>query len=163
MSVFLRGPRVDVLAPDAADEGFERARQAWLLPTGALPAAPEDEGDVAAVWAPAGGATQGSLAWAHVDWVARRAQLVATRAPDATPALAEEALALWLRYARDELGLERLEARVRADDAATRALLARHGFREEGQLAGAWHEAEPVDVALMARKESLSPREKLPP
>jgi RimJ/RimL family protein N-acetyltransferase len=152
LSVFLRGQGVDVLAPDAADEAFAHARKAWLLPPGPLSRHAEDDGEIATVWTLVGdGATQGSVALAHVDWIARRAQIVATLLPTAPSEAALEALTLVVRYAGDELALDRLEARVRADDAATARALAGLGFREEGRLAGGWRDGAPVDVVLWAR------------
>jgi len=153
VSVFLRGPRVDVLAPDAADPGFETSRRAWLLPAGA-----DLEGEIGVVWAAAhGGATEGSLALKDVDWIARRAALVGALAPGADAARAREALALVVRYAGEELALDRLEARVRADDRATADALEALGFRKEGRLAAAWRDAGPVDVDLFARVAPRGP------
>ncbi|MEA3201723.1 MAG: hypothetical protein QOE90_3151 [Thermoplasmata archaeon] len=150
MSVFLRGPRVDVLASDAADPAFAAAREPWLLPAGAPAVDVDMDGEVSLVWAPArGGKTGGSLALADVDWIARRALLVAYLAPGAPRDLAREALALVVRYAQDELALERLDAQVRAGDAGTLAALAALGFVKE---------AERVDVVICSRRVPVHPR-----
>jgi RimJ/RimL family protein N-acetyltransferase len=112
----------------------------------------EADGDVCLVWAPAhGGPTAGSFALDAIDWPAGRALLVAALAPGADAALMHEALGLVVGYAATELGLERIEARLRADDRATRETLAALGFAEEERLTAGWRDPEPVDVALMAR------------
>lgn len=131
MSVFLRGEGVDLLAVDAADAGFAETRRAWLAPAGALPEDPEADGEVCLVWAAPGGPTEGSVALARIDWIAHAAELVAARAPQGDDARAREALALVVRYAQHELGLETLRARAPEDDAATLALLARLGFARD--------------------------------
>jgi RimJ/RimL family protein N-acetyltransferase len=158
MSVFLRGTHVDVLAPDACDEPFVHRRRAWLLPTGGLGARPQDDGDVGVVWTLLGDATTlGSMALAHIDWISRRAHLVASLVADAPGDAVSEALTIFVRYAQDELAIDRIEARVRGTDPATRDVLLRLGFREEGKLVAAWHEGASVDLVLMARVVSTGP------
>lgn len=156
MSVFLRGARVDLLAEDAADVGFAAGRRAWILPA-APRASPAEDGEIVLVWAAPRGATEGSVALDEIDWIARRARLVAHLAPGADPVLAREALELALRYAHEELGLETIEARVRADDAGARALLRTLGFTWAATLAGAWHDHVPVDVTLGTRYARVGP------
>lgn len=59
---------------------------------------------------------------------------------------ATQALAMLLEEARTRLGLWRIEAEVRADNAGSSRVLLRNGFREFGratraiELAGAWHD-----------------------
>lgn len=63
--------------------------------------------------------------------------------------LAHEALTRLLRYAFDELALERIEADVDPRNAASIKLLERLGFRHEGLLRARWHVAGEVqDSAL---------------
>lgn len=79
--------------------------------------------------------------------------------PFARQGVMTEAVGLMLRFAYDELGLHRVEAACLPQNAASRALLARCGFREEGyapqylKINGAWR-----DHVLFAQ---LTPLEKV--
>lgn len=149
MTAFLRGPSVELapLPPDARWPG----RRAWLAPRGPLLDDPGHDGEVVVLARAPGGEPWGTFALADLDWVARTASLVATLLPGAPPPApaVQEALGLVVRYAWDELNLERLEGRAPAD--ARLPALPALGFREEGRLAAALRGAgKPRDATLWA-------------
>lgn len=149
MSAFLRGPSVE-LSPLFAGALWP-GRRAWLLPRGPVKDDPGADGEIVLLAHAPGGDAWGTFALADLDWVARSATVVATLLPGQPPPVAavEEALRLVVRYAWDELNLERLEARAPAD--ARLPALPALGFREEGRLAGALRrEGRPRDAATWA-------------
>lgn len=149
MSVFLRAPLVELtpLPPGASWGG----RRAWLLPRGPLQDDPRHDGEIAMLARAPGGEPWGTFALADLDWVARSATVVATLLPGSPPPVpaVQEALGLVVRYAWDELNLERIEGRAPAD--ARLPALPALGFREEGRLTSALRSGgKPRDAALWA-------------
>lgn len=73
-----------------------------------------------------------------LDWTNSHAEIgIALTRPDARGrGLAGEALQLLMRYAYQELGLQRLWARIIEDNQASLRLFERMGFQREGRLRG---------------------------
>lgn len=122
---FLASSRVRLVVPASEDEAFLAAMPWRLLsrPTG---------GDLISLTAVDGtDRVVGSARLEDIDWVRRGASLALRW--DGPPDLAADALRLMVEYARDELRLERVEARAVADEPPWPTLLEREGFHAEGE------------------------------
>lgn len=122
---FLATTRVRLVVPTVDDEAVLSAMPWRLLsrPTG---------GDLIALTAvDAAERVVGGARLEDLDWVRREAVLALRWG--GPPDLATEALRLMVAYARDELRLERVEARAVADEPPWPALLEREGFHPEGE------------------------------
>lgn len=111
MSVFLRGAHAALHPPANADASAPLGPDAWL---DAGPAAPGID-EILMEARPVQGQNAGPVALVGlttIDWVGRTARLCAapTGGGNADPALLQDALDLVVRYAREELALERVEA-----------------------------------------------------
>jgi len=118
----------------------------WTALVQALGAVDEAHADLAAgralhlaIALRAGGQLAGSCALFDIDHCRRSAMLGYLLAPPFWgQGLAREALRALTGHGFAALGLERIEAEVDPANAASRALLARLGFRREGTLPGHW-------------------------
>jgi RimJ/RimL family protein N-acetyltransferase len=95
----------------------------------------------------AGGEPVGMVGLDPIDWVARRGEVGYWIAPDAhAQGYGTEAVALFVDYAFDQLGLHRIAARVFAFNEPSARLLERIGFTREGThrddvfVDGAYHD-----------------------
>lgn len=86
-----------------------------------------------------------------VDHIARHAELAIVLCPDCQgQGLGEEAIRLLLRYAFDQMNLQRVYLKVRADNPAAVRCYEKCGFQLEGTLRShAYAEGEYHDVLLM--------------
>lgn len=139
MRPFLRGAHATLHPTAAPDAPAPAGPRAWL---DAGPAAPGQDEIFMEARLP-DGAPFALVGLAAIDWIERTARLCAgpldaTAAPPAAaPGPLADALGLVLRYARDELALERIEAQP--GPRAPLGLLDALGFAPaaEGQVAGA--------------------------
>lgn len=122
---FLANARVRLVVPESGDDAFLAAMPWRLL-------SHQTGGDLIALTAvDAAERVVGGTRLEDIDWV-RREAAIAIRWGGA-PDLAAEALRLMVAYARDELRLERVEARALEDAPPWPALLEREGFRAKGE------------------------------
>lgn len=96
----------------------------------------------------------GYVTLAPIDWIARTAEvgILVGAAADRGRGVGRTALSLLAAYAGTNLGLQRLYARIRADNAAAVALFRGRGYAHEGTLRRhVFVEGRHVDVALFGR------------
>ena len=110
------------------------------------------------------GALVGTCGLHRIDWRNRQAALgiVIGDAADQGRGLGTDAVRTLLRHAFANLGLHRVEATVRPENAASRRVLAKVGFREEGLLQrylhvdGAWRDHLLVAMTAEERDGSVA-------
>jgi RimJ/RimL family protein N-acetyltransferase len=107
-----------------------------------------------AIRPPTGQDLLGYVTLAPIDWIARTAEvgILVGAAADRGRGVGRTALSLLAAYAGGSLGLQRLYARIRADNAAAVALFRGQGYAHEGTLRRhAFIEGRHVNVALFGR------------